>query len=109
MPHHPSSTSDDRVVSIRTRRKFEAGSPSAAPQSADVDGPAPLDRFERTGDPDDFRHRTLVNGIAFLFVTALVLAGLWLADTLITIRKTHDCILTGKRGCAPADASAPAR
>ncbi len=103
MPDHRSSARDDRVVNIRTRRPFEAAGGTQVPPSADL-GP-----YERDGEPDDFRHRMVVNAIAFLFVTALVLAGLWLANTITTMRKTQDCILTGKRGCAPVDASAPAR
>ncbi len=115
MPDHASSTSDDRVISIRTRRRFEAGSRNATPPSADLrhtsdlDRAADLDHYERTAEPDDFRHRMVVNAIAFLFVTALVLSGLWLADTIATMRKTQDCILTGKRGCAPVEVTAPAR
>jgi hypothetical protein len=103
MPDHRSSASDDRVVNIRTRRPFEATGSAKVPPSAD------LGSYERDSDPDDFRHRMMVNAIAFLFVTALVLAGLWLANTITTMRKTQDCILTGKRGCAPMDAPTPAR
>jgi hypothetical protein len=51
----------------------------------------------------------MVNVVAFLFVGGLVLAGFWLADTITTMRKTQDCILMGKRGCAPVEAPAPAR
>lgn len=104
MPHPPSSTTDDRVVDFRTRRAFQPA--GARPEGPPADD---LDHYARDAEPDDFRHRMVVNAIAFLFVAALVLAGLWLADTITTMRKTQDCLLTGKRGCAPVEAPAPAR
>jgi hypothetical protein len=96
MPDHRSSTSDDRVVDFRTGRAFQ-------PSGDRLEGPPAddLDHYARDAEPDDFRHRMVVNFIAFLFVGALVLAGFWLADTITTMRKTQDCLLTGKRGCAP--------
>lgn len=97
MPEHRSSTTDDRVVSIRTRRRYDVAGNTDATQSPD------LSDYERSAESDDFRHRMVVNAVAFLFVAALVLAGLWIADTMITMRKTHDCFLTGKRGCAPVE------
>lgn len=103
MPDHRSSSSDDRVVDFRTRRALQVGVRPEGPPSDD------LDHYARDPEPDDFRHRMMVNAIAFLFVGALVLAGLWLADTITTMRKTQDCLLTGKRGCAPVEAPAPAR
>ena len=109
MPDHPSSTSDDRIISISSRRRFEpAGSQKAMPQGS-LRSSADIDHYKRTSEPDDFRHRMVVNAIAFLFVTALVVAGVWLADTMTTMRKTQDCLLTGKRGCAPVDIPAPVR
>jgi hypothetical protein len=107
MPDHPSSATDDRVVSIRTGRRFQSapgGGPKSAPPS-DSD----LDQYTRVEEPDDFRHRMTVNAIAFVFVVALIAAGVWLADTLATMRKNQDCVLSGKRGCTPAEILAPAR
>ena len=102
MPDHPSSSEDDRIVSIRTRRGVHPanGQPQAAPPAGD------LDQYERSVEPDDFRHRMMVNAIAFLFVGGLVIAGIWLADTITTMRKTQDCVISGKRGCAPVEAPA---
>ncbi len=104
MPHHPSSTTDDRVVDFRTRRAFRPS--GGRPESQPADD---IDRYARDAEPDDFRHRMVVNAIAFLFVAALVLAGLWLADTIAAMRKTQDCILTGNRGCVPAEVPATPR
>lgn len=102
MPDHPSSTEDDRIVSIRTGRGIQrtGGLPQTAPPTDD------LDQYERSDEPDDFRHRMIVNAIAFLFVGGLVIAGIWLADTITTMRKTQDCVISGKRGCAPVEAPA---
>jgi hypothetical protein len=104
MPDHPSSATDDRIVHLHTRRRYRAagGEPTPAAPSSD------LDRFAQSGEPDDFRHRMMVNAVAFLFVVALVVAGVWLANTLATMRKTQDCVLAGKRGCGPVETSAPA-
>jgi hypothetical protein len=111
MPEHRSSTSDERIVSISSRRRFEPAGGSAKAMPSKTVPPSPsLGDYERGGEPDDFRHRMVVNVIAFLFVSALVLAGVWLADTMATMRKTQDCLLAGKRGCAPVVApAAPAR
>ena len=37
--------------------------------------PATSNRFAHSEEPDDFRHRMVVNAVAFLFVVALVVAG----------------------------------
>ncbi|HWV53214.1 hypothetical protein [Pseudorhodoplanes sp.] len=98
MSDHPSSTEDHRVISIRTRRPWHPTGTSRNAQSSDD-----LDQYKRSEEPDDFRHRTLVNAAAFLFVTCLIIAGVWLADTITTMRKAQDCVLSGKRGCTPVE------
>lgn len=52
---------------------------------------------------DDYRHRMIVNAAAFVFVIALIGAGLWLADTMARMRKDQDCVLSGRRGCTPVE------
>jgi len=44
-----------------------------------------------------------VNVAAFVFVLALIGAGLWLAETMAELRKNEDCVLPGRRGCAPVE------
>ena len=56
----------------------------------------------------DYRHRMLVNAAVFVFVLALIGAALWLADTMATMRRNQDCVLSGRPGCTHVDA-APAR
>ncbi len=99
-----SATDDNRVVSLHTRRKVRTSdSAPGALSSAD------LGKYERSPEPDDFRHRMTVNVVAFVFLVGLVFAGVWLADTITTMRKTQDCVLTGKRGCGPIEVPAPVR
>ena len=45
--------------------------------------------------------RTATNiGIA-VFLAALVGGGIWLANAIVDLRKTQDCVLSGRRNCAP--------
>ena len=52
-----------------------------------------LAKYERGEEPDDYRHRMLVNAAAFLFVLGLIGAGLWLVDTMADLRRNQDCLL----------------
>jgi hypothetical protein len=68
--------------------------------------PPPVDdlsKYERGTGSDDYRHRMLVNLVAFAFVIALIGAGLWLADTMAQMRRNQDCVLSGRRGCTPIE------
>ena len=44
-----------------------------------------------------------MNMLAFGFVALLVIAGVWLANSLAAMRKDQDCVLSGKRGCTPVE------
>ena len=106
MRDHPTSTTDHRVVSIR------GGRPVFRPAQGNANTPAPvgnLDEFESERGADDYRHRMIANAAAFVFVVLLVLAGVWIANSLATMRKNQDCVLSGKRGCTPVEASVNAR
>jgi hypothetical protein len=108
MTHSQAPDPDDRVIDIRTSRKFQnarAGSPPRPPQHA-----GPLDRFERNPDePDDFRHRMIANAVAFAFVGLLIVGAIWLADSILTMRKNQDCGLQGRKNCAPIEAPVSTR
>ena len=68
--------------------------------------PSPVDdltKFERGEDTDDYRHRMKVNVAAFVFVLALIGAGLWLAETMAELRKNEDCVLSGRHNCTPIE------
>ncbi len=62
-----------------------------------------LTKYERDEGADDYRHRMVMNAVAFVFVAALIAAGLWLADTMAEMRKNQDCVLSGRRNCAPIE------
>jgi hypothetical protein len=93
----PSSDNEPRVVSFPRGRTGARTSVTAPPVVDD------LAKFEQGADTDDYRHRMIVNAAAFLFVIALIGAGLWLADTMAQMRKNQDCVLSGRRGCTPVE------
>ena len=71
-----------------------------------VTGPPPVEdlaKYERDDGVDDYRHRMIVNVLAFAFIVALIGAGIWLADTMAQMRKNQDCVLSGRRGCIPVE------
>ena len=93
---NPLTTKDDsRVVNFRSRM---AG--TRQPPTPPIDD---LSKYERDEGPDDYRHRMLVNVAAFLAIVALIGIGVWLADTMATMRKNQDCVLSGRRGCSPVE------
>jgi hypothetical protein len=95
---------DNRVVDIRTNRKFHRA-------QAHVPAPAgEIEQFERNDDePDDFRHRMVANTVAFGFVVLLIVAAIWLADSILTMRKKQDCGLQGRKNCVPIEAPVSTR
>jgi len=99
MTSDESSSSDGERRVVRFRRN-----PAAA--RGPVTGPAPVDdlaKYQRGAEADDYRHRMMVNVAAFVFVIALIGAGLWLADTMAQMRRNQDCVLSGRRGCTPVE------
>ena len=98
MPDRNSSSSSDnksRVVSFRSG-KARARPPATTPVED-------LAKYERGAGSDDYRHRMIVNVAAFLAIVALIGVGIWLADTMATMRKNQDCVLSGRRGCSPVE------
>jgi hypothetical protein len=90
-----------RVIRLRPRgpaprRPGEAGGMPVRPASV-----GDLSPYERTDDGDDYRHRMITNGVAFLVCVVLVVAGVWIADTMADIRRDQDCVLSGRSGCTP--------
>lgn len=51
--------------------------------------------------PETERQRTATNIAIALFLVALVGGGIWLANAIVDLRKTQDCVLSGRRNCAP--------
>jgi hypothetical protein len=69
-----------------------------------------VDKYARQPeDTEDYRHRMRVNAAAILVVVVLIWCGYWLFDTLAEMRKTQDCILSGRTNCARIDIPTHAR
>jgi hypothetical protein len=99
MPDREPSHSDDgsRVIGFRPRRPIAGWRTPSPPAVED------LTKYEQDESSDDYRHRMIVNVVAFVFVIGLIAAGLWLADTMAAMRKNQDCVLSGRRGCTPVE------
>jgi hypothetical protein len=69
-----------------------------------------VDKYARApDDTEDYRHRMRTNAAAIIVVGLLIWCGYWLFDTLAEMRKTQDCILSGRTNCARIDLPAHAR
>ena len=92
-------TGDQRFPSDTQRRvvRFRRGPVGTHPPVQPVED---LAKFERGPEIDDYRHRMWVNAVVFVFVIALIGAGLWLADSMASLRRNQDCVLAGHHNCA---------
>ena len=91
------SNSEGRVLKFRPR-----GSSFVRP----LPRPSPVEdlgKYEGNDAQDDYRHRMIMNAAALAVVIFLVVAGLWIANTMALMRKHQDCVLSGKRGCTPVE------
>ena len=108
----PAADSDDRVVPLRKTAAAggrivpnpnQQGSDKAQPQIGD------LDRYPQADEPDDYRHRMMTNIAGITVVVLLIAIGIWIADTMASMRKNQDCVLSGRRGCTPVEQPPPGR
>jgi hypothetical protein len=61
-----------------------------------------LSKFEQPrDDADDFRHRMLMNGLGFAVTVLLIVGGIWIAEVMGHIQRDQDCVLSGRKNCAP--------
>jgi len=82
--------------------KFVPRNSTALQRSASPPAAEDLSRYERPRDEtDDFRHRMIANAAAFGLTIILIGIGIWLAISIADLRRTQDCLLTGRRDCAP--------
>jgi hypothetical protein len=92
------SQSEGRILPFRPRGVLFSRNVPRPPPVPD------LEKFERApGEPDDFRHRMMMNGLGLLVTVALIAAGLWIAEVMAHMRKDQDCVLTGRAGCTLVD------
>ena len=105
-PERSQATDDDqRVVPFRPRGAHPQRWrwPRRAPEPTAVEG---LAKYEGGEEVDNYRHRMMVNVAALLFTVVLSIAGVWLVIQLAEMRKNQDCVLSGRRNCAPIDVKA---
>src|SRR5215470_376217 len=62
-----------------------------------------LEKYEGGEQDDNYRHRMMVNLAALAVTVLLAMAGIWLVIQLADLRKNQDCVLSGRRNCAPID------
>src|ERR1700749_493962 len=62
-----------------------------------------LARYEQGDGDDSYRHRMLMNAIAFAITAMLIVSGVWLTSKILEIRNEQDCSLSGRRNCAPIE------
>jgi hypothetical protein len=88
---------DQKVIPFRPRTSAHTAR-SAVPQPGNLTDE--LADYEQSHEPDDYRHRMVMNVAAGLFTVALTAFGIWLAMSIADLRKTTDCLLIGRRDCA---------
>jgi len=77
---------DNRVIRFRPRtgashetRREKAPIGNSGPDYSPVPD---LSKYECPKSEDDYRHRMVMNATALVFVSLLILAGLWLVNTM---------------------------
>jgi hypothetical protein len=101
----PSPTEPERrVLPFRPRRGLFARRTTPPPVED-------LGKYEHGSaeNSDDYRHRMTMNVLAAAVTVALILGGIWIADTMARMRKNQDCVLIGRSDCTPVSAPVNAR
>jgi hypothetical protein len=82
-----------RVVPFRRR--------APPPVVSGSNGPVEdVGKYARPEEPDNYRQRMINNVLALTFCVVLVGIGVWLANTMAQMRKSEDCVMSGRRDCA---------
>lgn len=58
-----------------------------------------LQKYEGSGEPDDYPRRMTNNLLAFAVIVVLTLAGIWLAEQMALLRHNQDCAFSGRKNC----------
>jgi hypothetical protein len=108
-PDEPAESQEmGRILRFEPRRGPRPRPPAPPPL-----GRSPVESVEKYArapdDGEDYRHRMRTNAAAIIVVGLLIWAGYWLFDTLAEMRKTQDCILSGRTNCARIDLPLQAR
>lgn len=108
----PAGEPDDRVVPLRKTGAYRRPGMSNAKGQAPTQGQpqiGDLDRYPQTDETDDYRHRMMTNIAGITIAVILIVIGIWIANTMASMRKNQDCVLSGRHGCTPVEAPAPQR
>lgn len=111
MQKPPPSPSNDRVVPLHKTAAAAGRRPADPRAHGREEQPriGDLDGYPQSEDADDYRHRMLTNIAGFAVVALLIVIGIWIADTMASMRKNQDCVLSGRRGCTQVEQPPPAR
>jgi hypothetical protein len=98
----PQSDNVNQVIPFRPRGDAGWRRPARAlkPPDTPVED---LGKYERGEHTDDYKHRMQMNFLALAVTVVLIVAGVWIAETIAEMRKQQDCFLSGRRNCAPID------
>lgn len=90
-----------QILQFRLRGRVPVPAPGDAVSDSRPDASDDLAQYEEEDIHIDYRHRMLMNVIAVMVVSALIGAGVWIADTISDMEKTQDCLMQGRQNCAP--------
>src|SRR5256885_8191846 len=85
-----------RILPFRRRGKPQSAVPHSAEPDSAVEG---VEKY--ASEPDNYRQRMINNGLALAACIALVMIGVWIANTMAEMRRNQDCVLSGRRECTP--------
>jgi len=89
-----------RVVALQPRLLRRANRPLGGPARPAIED---IGKYEHGGREDDYRHRMLMNVLGFLTCAILVVAGVWIANSIAELRAHQDCVFSGRHDCAHID------
>src|SRR3954447_26970513 len=85
-----------RILPFQRRGKPRPGLPHRSEPDTPVEG---VEKY--ASEPDNYRQRMINNGLALAACIALVMIGVWIANTMAEMRRNQDCVLSGRRDCTP--------
>src|SRR2546423_11862630 len=85
-----------RILPFQRRGKVRPALSHNAEQDTPVEG---VEKY--ASEPDNYRQRMINNGLALTACIALVVIGVWIANTMAEMRRNQDCVLAGRRDCTP--------